>query len=77
MTKEKNINFEKSLESLNELVEKMEQGNLSLEASLKSFEQGVTLIRQCQQALNQAEQKVSILIEQQGKDVLEDFDNDN
>ena len=52
------IDFEKSLEKLNKLVEKMEQGNLPLEESLKSFEDGVVLIRQCQEALDKAEQKV-------------------
>jgi len=73
----KNFNFEQSLEKLNGLVEKMEQGNLSLEASLKHFEEGVTLIRQCQEALNKAEQKVKILTELHDKDILKDFNNDN
>ena len=70
------IDFEKSLEKLNKLVDKMEQGNLPLEESLKSFEEGVGLIRQCQEALNKAEQKVKILTEKQGKDVLETFESD-
>ena len=70
------IDFEKSLEQLNKLVEKMEQGNLPLETSLKHFEEGVGLIRQCQEALNKAEQKVKILTEKQGKNVLTSFDAD-
>lgn len=73
----KTFNFEKSLEKLNTLVEKMEQGNLTLEASLKHFEEGVALIRQCQDALNKAEQKVKILTEAEGKDALKDFNDEN
>jgi exodeoxyribonuclease VII small subunit len=74
--KKTNIDFEKSLDTLNKLVDKMEQGNLPLEESLKHFEEGVGLIRQCQEALNNAEQKVKILTEKQGKDVLENFNTD-
>jgi len=74
--KKNHIDFEKSLDSLNKLVDKMEQGNLPLEESLKHFEEGVGLIRQCQEALSKAEQKVKILIEKEGKDVLENFDTD-
>lgn len=74
MTKEKTIDFEKSLGKLNTLVEKMEQGNLPLETSLKHFEEGIGLIRRCQEALNKAEQKVKILTEKQSNDVLENFD---
>lgn len=53
--------FEQSITQLNILIEKMEGGELSLDASLKCFEEGITLIRQCQQTLNEAEQKVQIL----------------
>ena len=56
-----NINFEKAMAELETLVTKMEQGEQSLEASLKDFERGVELTRQCQQALKEAEQKVQIL----------------
>ena len=76
MTAKKPINFEQSLKTLNALVEKMEQGNLSLEDSLQQFEKGVTLIRQCQQALAAAEQKVKILTEKNGESTLENFETD-
>lgn len=55
--------FEKALAELESLVERMEQGDLSLEASLEEFERGIALARQCQQALQQAEQKVRLLTE--------------
>jgi exodeoxyribonuclease VII small subunit len=52
----------------------MEDGELSLEASLKAFEEGVKLTRECQQALQEAEQKVQVLLEQNGELVAEPFD---
>ena len=60
-TTPKPINFEKSLKQLETLVEKLEKGELSLEESLKEFEQGVKLTRECRQALQTAEQKISLL----------------
>lgn len=56
-----NLSFEQALSELEALVEQMESGELTLEESLASFERGVTLTRHCQQALQQAEQKVHIL----------------
>lgn len=59
--KPENLNFEEALEALEQLVERMESGELSLEESLKSFEQGVALTQSCQSALKSAEQKIEIL----------------
>lgn len=56
------FDFERALKELEELVGRMEKGDLSLEESLKSFERGIELTRTCQQALKEAEQKVEILI---------------
>ncbi len=70
------INFEKTLAELEQLVEKMEQGDLSLEESLKYFERGILLTKTCQQALSKAEQKVRILLEKDGKSELEPFNPD-
>ena len=56
--------FEKSLQELEKLVERMEQGDLGLEESLQAFERGIQLTRTCQQALAAAEQKVQQLLEQ-------------
>lgn len=69
----KTINFEKTLNDLNDIVEKMEKGDMPLETALKSFEKGITLIQQSQKALTEAEQKVKILIEKSGKQSLVDF----
>ena len=65
--------FEESLAEIERLVNQLEQGDLSLEDSLKSFERGVTLTRICQKALQEAEQKVQILIEKNGTQTLESF----
>ncbi|MCW5588762.1 MAG: exodeoxyribonuclease VII small subunit [Legionellales bacterium] len=73
------LNLEASLKKLENIVETMEAGDLSLEQSLKNFEQGVKLIRQCQDALTKAEQKVQILMEENSELLLEEFitDEDN
>ena len=63
----KTINFEQSLEHLETLVESMESGELSLEESLKAFEQGIKLTRECQKALTEAEQKVQMLLAENGE----------
>ena len=53
--------FESSLDALEQLVEKMEHGEMSLEESLAAYERGVGLYRRCQQALEQAELRVRLL----------------
>lgn len=68
--------FEEAMEELEKLVEQMERGDLSLEESLKSFERGIKLTRTCQQALQDAEQKVQILLEKNGEQSLEPFDDE-
>jgi exodeoxyribonuclease VII small subunit len=56
------FDFERSLAELEELVARLEQGDLPLEESLRSFERGVELTRACQAALARAEQKVETLL---------------
>lgn len=72
--KPKNVNFEASLEELETLVGRMEQGETSLEDSLKDFERGIELTRSCQAALAEAEQKVQILLHK--NDEPQDFEAD-
>lgn len=59
--KQKTPDFESNLAHLEKLVSEMEKGELSLEKSLKAFEEGIGIVRNCQQALAEAEQKVEIL----------------
>lgn len=69
--------FENALSELEQLVQRMEGGELSLEESLQAFEQGIKLTRQCQQALTSAEQRVQLLLEQNGQSVAQPFSGDN
>lgn len=62
MAKAKKLDLESSLHTLEELVERMENGGLNLEDSLKEFEQGIKLVQSCQKSLTEAEQKVEILL---------------
>jgi exodeoxyribonuclease VII small subunit len=56
--------LEKSLTALEALVEKLETGDLPLEKALAEFERGIKLTRQCQSALQAAEQRIEILLAQ-------------
>lgn len=69
------MEFEKKLSRLEEIVAKMEKGDLSLEDSLKFFEEGVKLSRECHERLNQAEATVQKLVgvRPDGSAVTEDF----
>ena len=62
---------------LEELVNRMEQGEMPLEESLKDFERGIELTRNCQQALKDAEQKVQQLSAKQVDAELQPFDSDD
>ena len=72
--KKASLDFEQSLAELQALVERLENGELSLEDSLAAFEQGIALPRDCQGALAQAEQKVQILLERDGELAAQPFD---
>ena len=55
------INFEKSITELQTIVQQLENGELTLEESLKQFEKGINLARQCQDVLTKAEKKIELL----------------
>jgi exodeoxyribonuclease VII small subunit len=58
----KNQTFEASLSNLEKIVRRLEEGDLPLEESLKLFEDGVRLSRECQERLNQAERRIEVLL---------------
>ena len=68
--------FEDALSELEQLVAQMEEGEMSLEDSLKAFERGIKLTRHCQQALSSAEQRVRVLQEENGEITESDFEDD-
>lgn len=72
--KAESLTFEQSMQELEELVSKMEQGELPLEDALKSFERGIQLARHSQKQLKEAEQKVQILTSQNSQQTLDVFE---
>lgn len=63
--------FEKSIEALESIVEELESGDLSLEASIKKFEEGVKLSKNCSKKLDETEKKISILLTDNNGDITE------
>ncbi|MGI6685077.1 MAG: exodeoxyribonuclease VII small subunit [Bacillota bacterium] len=59
---DRNVSFEEAMERLESNVKALESGELSLDEVLQKFEEGVSLIKTCYQKLNDAEQKIEILI---------------
>ena len=75
---EKKRSFEASLQELEKIVRRLEDGDLPLEESLKLFEDGVRLSRECQERLNQAERRIEILLQDEaGKPVLQTIGAEN
>ena len=77
MARRKKLDYEASITELESLVERLEQGDLSLEESLKLYENGVLITRDCQEALSQAEQKVQLLLQQSDQANLVDFEGNS
>lgn len=74
--KKKTVDFEESLKALEDLVVRMEQGDMTLEQSLEAFQKGIALTRECQNRLTEAEQQVNLLIEENDQFRLEAFEPD-
>lgn len=73
----KEKNFEKSLNELEEIVEKLEQGEMSLDESIEVFQKGVTLSKELSKMLDEIEKKITILVEDENGDIMEkDFIKD-
>jgi exodeoxyribonuclease VII small subunit len=68
--------FEEAMESLEKIVERLESGDLSLEDSLAAFEDGIKLVRFCNQKLTEVEKKIELLVkDKEGKLQLKPFDS--
>ncbi|MDE0517941.1 MAG: exodeoxyribonuclease VII small subunit [Oligoflexia bacterium] len=72
------MEFEKKIKELENIVEKMGSGELSLQDSLKFFEKGIRLSRECSEQLNKSEEKVQQLIDisPEGKAITKDFEEE-
>ncbi|MCW8333383.1 exodeoxyribonuclease VII small subunit [Vibrio sp. SCSIO 43135] len=71
--KPENMSFEATIEELDTLVDQLENGDLALDDALKKFERGIALARSGQNKLNDAEQRVSILLQNDDNAPLSDF----
>lgn len=67
------LNFEESMKKLEDIAEELESGNLDLEESLDKFEEGMKLSKKCNEIIENAEKKITILLEKDGKLEEEDF----
>ena len=64
-------NFEEAMKRLEQIVQKLEDGELPLEESLKVFEEGMGLVRHCSSKLEEAEKKVTMLVEESGNQTVQ------
>ena len=69
----KELNFEANMENLEKIVAELEKGDLNLDDSIKKFEEGMKISRDCTKILEDAEKKITILLEKDGETVEEEF----
>ena len=69
--KEKGVSFEKAIEELEEIVKKLEKGELTLDESIEFFQRGVELTKYCSKRLDEAERSVTILVESENGQIVE------
>lgn len=66
-------NFENNMENLEKIVNELEQGDLNLDDSIAKFEEGIKISKECNKILEEAEKKITILLEKDGKIEEENF----
>ena len=69
--------FEEKMEMLEEIVAELENGELNLDDSVSKFEEGIKISKECNKILEEAEKKITILVEKDGKIAEEDFEANN
>jgi len=75
---DEDLNFEDSIEKLENIANDLEKGNLNLDESVEKFEQGIKLSKKCNEFLEKAEKKISILIKDENNEIIEeDFKKEN
>ncbi|GIU28734.1 exodeoxyribonuclease VII small subunit [Shewanella schlegeliana] len=72
--KPENLSFEDSLSELEKIVTDLEHGDIALDDALKQFERGIKLVRNSQSKLENAQQKVAVLMQDEGVDTLKPYD---
>ena len=71
--KEENKSFEELMETLEGIVQELEKGNLNLDESVAKFEEGMKISKECNEILESSEKRISILLENNGEVIEEDF----
>ncbi|MCI8655083.1 MAG: exodeoxyribonuclease VII small subunit [Clostridia bacterium] len=71
---EKKVDFEKSMEELENIVTKLEKGDLNLDESVEEFEKGMKISKECNKILENAEKRITILLQKDGNIEEEDFE---
>ena len=69
--------FEEKMDMLEEIVAELEKGELNLDDSVSKFEEGIKISKECNKILEEAEKKITILVEKDGKVTEEDFEANN
>ena len=70
------INFEENMEKLEKIVNELEKGELNLDDSVKKFDEGIQLSKECNKILEEAEKKITILLEEAGTTEEKEFKTD-
>lgn len=70
---EKKVDFEKSMEELEKIVAKLEKGELNLDESVEEFEKGMKISKECNKILEDAEKRITILLQKEGNIEEENF----
>ena len=68
-----NVNFEDNMEKLEKIVSELEKGDLNLDDSIAKFEDGIRISKECNKILEEAEKKITILLEKDGEVKEENF----
>ncbi len=76
MKMDKNKNFEEQIEKLESIVKELEKGDLNLDDSVSKFEEGIKISKECNEILETAEKKISILVNQNGEMKEENFETE-
>ena len=66
------VNFEENMKALEQIAEELEQGNLNLDESVKKFEEGMKISKECSDILEEAEKKITMLIKNSNGDLEEE-----
>lgn len=68
------MSFEENIEQLEKVVQELESGNLNLEDSIKKFKEGINLSKKCNEILEEAEKKITVLVKKDDKVEEEKFE---